>query len=73
MLTPSRSPSQLQPGRTTGTGASGPLPGGVREYKHTLDALLEELRDGGMLEQEFFALLAERYGVTGETARAGYG
>jgi MoxR-like ATPase len=49
-----------------------PLPGGVREYKKTLDALLEELRDRPLSEDELFALLRERYEVTGETSRSVY-
>lgn len=49
-----------------------PLPGGVRHYKQTLDTLLSELRDRRLPEAEFFALLRDRYEVTGDTARQGY-
>lgn len=49
-----------------------PLPGGVRSYKETLEALLGEIRERGLTEDDFFAMLRERYEVTGETARAVY-
>jgi MoxR-like ATPase len=49
-----------------------PLPGGVRQYKGTLDDLLAELRDRPLREEELFRLLEERYEVTGSTARTGY-
>jgi MoxR-like ATPase len=48
------------------------LPGGVRQYKQTLDDILGALRDGALTEEEVFTLLRERYEVTGETARTGY-
>jgi 5-methylcytosine-specific restriction protein B len=40
------------------------LPGGVRRYKETLDALLLELVARPMTEQEFSRLLRERYDIT---------
>lgn len=49
-----------------------PLPGGVRAYKETLEALLEEIRGRRPTEDELFAMLRERYEVTGETARTVY-
>lgn len=49
-----------------------PLPGGVRQYKQTLDALLGELRGRPLTEDELSALFRERYEVTGSIARAGY-
>lgn len=50
-----------------------PLPGGVRQYKETLDALLEELgREGGLRREAFFDLLRSRYDITGESTRRSY-
>ncbi len=49
-----------------------PLPGGVRQYKQTLDALLEEIEPEPMPVQTLAVLLRERYEVTGETTRKGY-
>lgn len=50
-----------------------PLPGGVRQYKETLDALLAEVaKEGGCRREEMFELLRTRYDVTGKTARSSY-
>lgn len=49
-----------------------PLPGGVREYKATLDALLGRLAREPMKEEQFAALLKDEYEVTGRTAIKGY-
>jgi MoxR-like ATPase len=49
-----------------------PLPGGVRQYKLTLDALLEDLRSGPISESAMHDIFTNRYGVTGTTARTGY-
>ena len=49
-----------------------PLPGGVRQYKQTLDELLEELRQRPLTEDELFALMRDRYEVSGNTARGNY-
>jgi MoxR-like ATPase len=58
-----------------GTGKRGaiyPLPGGVRQYKGTLDALLEWVAAQPRTIQDFEQYLAERYGATGESAVQGY-
>lgn len=49
-----------------------PLPGGVRRYKTTLDALLVEIGRESPTLEAFYALLRERYSVTGETSRRTY-
>lgn len=49
-----------------------PLPGGVRQYKRTLEALLEELQAGPISEIALHAIFTNRYEVTGSTARSGY-
>lgn len=49
-----------------------PLPGGVRQYKQTLEELLGELRERPLMGEELSNLFRERYEVKGETARAGY-
>ncbi|HRI68366.1 MAG TPA: AAA family ATPase [Polyangium sp.] len=49
-----------------------PLPGGVRQYKQTLEELLEELQGGPLSEEAFNAIFMNRYDVTGEKARSGY-
>lgn len=48
-----------------------PLPGGVREFKQTLDVLLAWVGEGHT-EAEFHATLRERYSVHGKVASAGY-
>jgi MoxR-like ATPase len=48
------------------------LPGGVRQYKRTLDDLLAEMRDRSLSEAELFTLLEERYEVTGPSSRTAY-
>lgn len=49
-------------------GALSTLPGGVRRYKETLDALLLELVARPMTEQDVSRLLRERYDVTSTAA-----
>lgn len=49
-----------------------PLPGGVRQYKESLDAILIELQRKPMSLEEFFAFLESRFDVTGASARDGY-
>ena len=49
-----------------------PLPGGVRQYKTTLDALLTDIAKEPMPLEALAELLRERYEVTGDTARKGY-
>jgi 5-methylcytosine-specific restriction protein B len=49
-----------------------PLPGGVREYKSTLDALLGKLAREPLTDAQFATLLADEYEATGETAIKGY-
>ncbi|MFO0590593.1 MAG: AAA family ATPase [Polyangiaceae bacterium] len=49
-----------------------PLPGGVRQYKDTLDALLQALSEQPLDEEALSRLLRERYEVTGAVARRGY-
>lgn len=49
-----------------------PLPGGVRKYKVTLDALLAWFGNQLRREEEFLAMLKARYEVTGEHAARGY-
>lgn len=49
-----------------------PLPGGVREYKTTLDAILSRMAHAPLTAEEFAALLADEYEVTGEVAIRGY-
>lgn len=49
-----------------------PLPGGVREYKKTLDVLLAWIGADSRTESELQAVLRERYGVHGKTAIVGY-
>ncbi|MBN8227992.1 AAA family ATPase [Corallococcus macrosporus] len=49
-----------------------PLPGGVRQYKATLDELLEWLAVQPRSVKEFERNLLERYEVSGESARVGY-
>lgn len=49
----------------------GPLPGGVRRFKETLDALLTEVREPKSIDA-FNAVLRDRFEVTGETARKQY-
>jgi len=49
-----------------------PLPGGVRQYKRTLEELLEELQSGPISENTLHAIFMNRYEVTGATARGGY-
>lgn len=49
-----------------------PLPGGVREYKSTLDALLTALEERPRTVDEFITLLRDEYEVSGETAPKGY-
>jgi MoxR-like ATPase len=49
-----------------------PLPGGVREYKSTLDALLRRLASAPHTIPELNALLRDEYEVTGQTAMRGY-
>jgi MoxR-like ATPase len=49
-----------------------PLPGGVREYKTTLDALLAFVARGTTPASLFYQHLQEDYEVTGATSREGY-
>lgn len=49
-----------------------PLPGGVREFKSTLDALLGRIVDEPLDDASFAALLGKEYEVTGPTAIKGY-
>ncbi|NOJ98762.1 AAA domain-containing protein [Corallococcus coralloides] len=49
-----------------------PLPGGVRQYKATLDELLEWLAVQPRTVGDFEHNLLERYEVSGESARVGY-
>ena len=49
-----------------------PLPGGVRQYKETLDTLLAEVARQPLRFNAFYALLRDRYDAAGETARRGY-
>lgn len=49
-----------------------PLPGGVREYKSTLDALLARLANTPHTLPELNALLRDEYEVTGQQAMKGY-
>jgi len=49
-----------------------PLPGGVRQYKETLDEILRAFSEQPVEEDELFRLFKERYEVTGTTARQGY-
>ena len=49
-------------------GALSTLPGGVRRYKDTLDALLLELVARPMTEQDFARFLRERYDITSTAA-----
>lgn len=53
-------------------GALAPLPGGVRQYKATLDALLEWLAAQPRSVRDFEQHLEEQYGTTGETAVQNY-
>src|SRR5688572_16337094 len=48
------------------------LPGGVRQYKATLDALLAEIAPHEMSVEAFYELLRERYDATGEVSRKSY-
>lgn len=62
-------------GISDGAGKRGsiyPLPGGVRQYKATLDALLEWLAAQPRSIPDFEQHLGERYGATGEAAVQGY-
>ncbi|WP_163999550.1 AAA family ATPase [Pyxidicoccus caerfyrddinensis] len=49
-----------------------PLPGGVRQYKATLDELLEWLAVQPRTVEDFERYLLERYEVSGESARVSY-
>jgi MoxR-like ATPase len=49
-----------------------PLPGGVREYKKTLDALLTEIARQPLSTEAFYGYLRDHYDVTGSTARTFY-
>ena len=49
-----------------------PLPGGVRQYKQTLDTLLHEVHAAPLTETALQAIFTDRYQITGETARRGY-
>jgi len=49
-----------------------PLPGGVREYKKTLDTLLEALVEGPVSVSDFDSLLEKRFEVPGEASRRAY-
>lgn len=49
-----------------------PLPGGVKQYKTTLDALLGELVSAPMTLDALYDIFRERYDATGETSRKGY-
>jgi MoxR-like ATPase len=53
-------------------GAIYSLPGGVRQYKATLDALLDWLAEQPRSVQDFEQHLEERFGATGEAAVQGY-
>lgn len=49
-----------------------PLPGGVREYKSTFDAVLARLAGAPHTITDLNSLLRDEYGVTGEKAAKGY-
>lgn len=49
-----------------------PLPGGVKQYKATLDALLGELLAAPITIDALYEIFRERYDATGETSRKGY-
>jgi hypothetical protein len=49
-----------------------PLPGGVRQYKVTLDALLAELAPREIPIAGLYEILRERYDTTGEASRKSY-
>ncbi|HMI88551.1 MAG TPA: AAA family ATPase [Polyangiaceae bacterium] len=49
-----------------------PLPGGVRSYKETLDALLAQLGEEGLSIEAFYDVLKSQYDVTGDTSVKGY-
>jgi MoxR-like ATPase len=49
-----------------------PLPGGVKQYKLTLDALLDEMTGAPITVAAFNDLLRDRYDVNGETSRKSY-
>lgn len=48
------------------------LPGGVREYKQTLDAILEQLDQAPLSIDAFDRLLHENYEITGKSALSSY-
>jgi hypothetical protein len=48
------------------------LPGGVRQFKETMDALLNIVKERPLSKEEFFGVLRDQYEVNGETARVGY-
>lgn len=72
-VTPLDSPHAAQDamGATKFAGIS-PLPGGVRQYKETLDALLSWLAEVPRSVDDFNTHLQERYGVHGETSLLNY-
>lgn len=49
-----------------------PLPGGVRQYKTTLDELIEWIRDTEPSEEDLAKHLLDEYEASGETAHASY-
>ena len=75
--------AHVQPGQSEGEGAVTPastvkfgglfpLPGGVRQYKATLDALLAWFAVEPRRPDDFIAMLRERYEVTGIISVKGY-
>jgi 5-methylcytosine-specific restriction protein B len=62
-------PPVVQPGKKAGIW---PLPGGVRQHKETLEALLLELQPRALTYDEVYQHLQVRYNVTGKQARDGY-
>jgi 5-methylcytosine-specific restriction protein B len=61
-------PSPIAAPVGTSKGALSPLPGGVRRYKETLDALLVEFVVRPLTEQDFSRLLRERYDIMSAAA-----
>ena len=49
-----------------------PLPGGVRQYKTTLDALLAELAAAPMSVEALYNIFRNQYGITGESSLKSY-
>jgi MoxR-like ATPase len=73
-LPPAAEEGDDAPEPTTGGKLAGlyPLPGGVRQYAATLEALLAWFAEGPRSEDQFRAMLEQRYEVTGVVSARNY-